>query len=193
MYDEIELEKHFASLRAEGYEINRSEFQRLRSWHSVLYQLHSAEHSLEKLTIRKPSLGDLEDIHETQALFANFILQYSKCFTSSRSGKVSLDERKIFPTGGTDLIAHKRILEIRHSLIAHNGTSDLVKETIAVREEADRYLVRHLITFALPMNELPSFKDALVTVNKHVVLRLNKHLNSLQEKLGKLVHLGNEA
>jgi len=186
----IELEKHYASMREGGYELNRSEFQRLRSWHSVLYQLHSAEYSLEKLTTRTPSLGELDDIHETEALFANFILQYSKCFTSSGPGKVSLDERRVFPADSVNLIAHKRILEMRHSLVAHNGTSDLVKETIAVREEADQYLVRHLVTRALPMNELPSFKDAFAAVNEHVVLRLNKHLDSLQEKLGKLVLLG---
>lgn len=190
--EDADLTEHYAAMKSGGYELERPDFLKLRSWHAVLFQTHSAEHSLTKLMSRTTSRGSLEDAHEEQALFSNFILQYSKCFTSGGKGQVTLDERRVFAGSDSEFVIHKRILEIRHNLVAHNGNNDLVKANLAVREEADRILVRHFLTFAMPKNELPSFKSALGILSNFVVISLNKHLDSLQEKFGKPVLLGNE-
>ena len=71
--------------------------------------------------------------------------------------------------------------------MAHNGSIDLVIANIAVREESDHFYVRHFLTVSLPKDELTTFEHTLKSVMDYTVLSLNKHLDSLQEKLGKLV------
>jgi hypothetical protein len=56
-----------------------------------------------------------------------------------------------------------------------------------VKELADRFVVKHLLTFAIPMNELPAFGEPLEVASGYTVQALNKHLNSIGERLGKIV------
>jgi len=182
-----DLTTHYAAMKAGGYELEHPEFLKLKSWNGVLFQTASAFHSLKVLLTKEPTLGNLDDAYLEQALFSHFILQYSKCFTSSGKGQVSLDERRVFAGNIAGLSSHKRILELRNSLIAHNGNSELVVANIAVREDPDQYLVRHLLTIAFPKSELVDYEKALKVVIDYVHLRLNEHLDSLQDKLWKLV------
>ena len=152
-------------------------------------QLTSARYYLDQLKIRKPDLGKPADFYEVIALFSAFILQYSKCFTSGGKGQVTLDDKRVFASGSEALAAHKRILEIRHNLVAHNGNSDLVLPGLGVKEQDDRFVIRHFLTFAIPLNELRAFEEALEVTFKHSVLALNKHLDSIGETLGKIVLL----
>lgn len=188
MNDE-DLEPHKSAMKSGGYRLDDPRFERLKQWHGVLFQLTSAKHYLDLLKARNPDLGNLEDSYAVMALLSAFILQYSKCFTSGGKGQVTLDENKVFASGCEALAAHKRILDIRHNLVAHNGNSDLLLPDIGVKEQDDRFVVKHFLTFAIPLNELDAFEVALETTYRHSVLALNKHLDSIGEKLGKIVLL----
>ena len=187
--NEEDLQPHKSAMKTGGYRLDDARFSRLKQWHGVLFQLTSAKYYLDQLKSRKPDLVKPNDSFEVMALLSAFILQYSKCFTSGGKGQVTLDERKVFALGSGALVAHKRILEIRHNLVAHNGNSDLVLADLGVKEQDDRFVVKHFLTFAIPLNELGVFEEALEATLAHSVLALNKHLDSIGEKLGKMVLL----
>jgi hypothetical protein len=187
--NEEDLEPHKSTMKAGGYRLDDTRFARLKKWHGVLFQLTSAKYYLDQLKGRKPNLGKLEDSYEVMALLSAFILQYSKCFTSGAEGQATLDDHKVFVPGSGALVAHRRILDIRHNLVAHNGNSDLVIPDLGVKEQDDRFVVKHFLTFAIPMNELDAFEEALEATLRHSVQALNKNLDSIGEKLGKIVLL----
>ena len=184
-----DLKPHKSAMLAGGYNLDAPDFQRLKQWHGVIFQLTSARHYLNALMRREPTLGDLEDCYEAMALLSSFVLQYSKCFTSGGQGQVTLDANKVFPPSGDDLKSHRRILEIRNNLVAHNGNSDLVLANLGVKEQEGRFVVKHFLTFALPMNELSVFEVALDAVTDYSMKAINKHLDSIGERLGKIVLL----
>lgn len=186
---EEDLQPHSSAMKNGGYCLDDARFARLKQWHGILFQLTGARYYLDQLKARKPVLGDLEDSYAVMALFSAFILQYSKCFTSGGKGQVTLDENKVFDPASEALVAHNHILDIRHNLVAHNGNSDLVIANVGVKEQDDRFVVKHFLTFTIPLNELDAFELALETTFRYSVLALNKHLDSIGEKLGKIVLL----
>lgn len=187
--NEDDLTLHQSAMTAGGYSLDAPDFQRLMQWHGVLFQLTSAKYYLTVLMRREPVLGELEDFYEEMALLSSFVLQYSKCFTSGGQGQVTLDGKKVFAPGVDGLKSHQRILEIRNNLVAHNGNSELVLARLGVKEQEDRFVVKHFLTFALPMDELSGFEVALNRVTDYSTLAINKHLDSIGEHLGKIVLL----
>lgn len=187
--NEEELAPHQFTMKDGGYRLDDTRFARLKQWHGVLFQLTTAKYYLDQLKGRRPIPGKLEDSYEVMALLSAFILQYSKCFTSGGKGQVTLDDHKVFVPGSGALVAHKRILDIRHNLVAHNGNCDLVLPDIGVKEKDDRFVIKHFLTFSIPMNELDAFGEALGTTLSYSVQAINKHLDSIGEKLGKIVLL----
>lgn len=188
--NEENLEPHYSAMKNDDYCLDDARFERLKQWHGVLFQLTSARHYLDELKACKSVLGDLHDVYRKLALFSAFILQYSKCFTSAGNGQVTLDGNRVFGSADEALVAHKRILNIRHTLVAHNGGSDLVLANVGVKEQDDRFEVKHFLTLAIPLNELDAFELALEGAYDYSVLAINKHLDKVGEKLGKIILLG---
>lgn len=58
-----------------------------------------------------------------------------------------------------------------------------------MKEKDDHFVVKHFLTFTIPLNELDVFEMELENTYRHSVLALNKHLDSIGEKLGKIVLL----
>jgi len=54
------------------------------------------------------------------------------------------------------------------------------------------FLIKHLVTTSLPTGEVESFKRALDAVEDTVIRRPNRHLDRLQDRLGKPVLLAEE-
>lgn len=52
---------------------------------------------------------------------------------------------------------HSRLLKLRNTVAAHTDASDVVRLILAVKEEPDRVVVRHLWTMAVPVDELAGF------------------------------------
>jgi hypothetical protein len=181
--------RHTAAKTAGGYSLQEPDFLRLRHWHGILFQLSSARYFLQTLAQRKLAVGQLKEAYQGLALLQSFVLQYSKCFSSAGPGQVTLDEHQVFKTDGEAKASHRRILEIRNSLVAHNGDSDLVIADIGVKELPDRFVIKHYLTLALPINELAAFATALNRVEEYATSAINKHLDKIGERLGKIVLL----
>ncbi|RIJ04484.1 hypothetical protein DXK93_08375 [Achromobacter sp. K91] len=189
MNEEI-LDPHYSALKNDDYCLDDARFARLKQWHGVLFQLASARYYLDELKACKSVKGNLQDAYHKLALFSAFILQYSKCFSSAGNGRVTLDGKRVFSSAGEALVAHKRILNIRNTLVAHNGDSDLVHANVGVKEQDDRFEVKHFMTLAIPFEELDAFELALEGAQGFSVLAINKHLDKVGEELGKIVLLG---
>ncbi len=187
--DDETLSEHLDAMRSGEYELDRPEFVHLKSWHGVVFQAHNAQYALSKLESHEHKRGDLSNIDEQQALFAFFVVEYGKCFASAGIGQVTLYARNVFAGNARAEAAHGKILTHRNRLVAHNGGSELVRHTIAVKEERDRFDVRHFTTTAMPYDELAGFQEALETLTQFVIVKMNKHLDSLETKLGKVVRL----
>jgi hypothetical protein len=187
--DDADVAEHMQPVIEDGFVLNDKRFERLKQWHAVLFQLMSARSYLHQIMTRERLLGDLSDALTDLSLLAAFVLQYSKCFTSGGTGQARLDEKKVFDADSDALKAHTRILDIRHRFVAHNDNTDLVVSNLAVKELEDRFVVRHLMTYAMPGNEYPDFQAALDVVEQHVIEAMNKNLDSLGERLGKVITL----
>jgi hypothetical protein len=100
---------------------------------------------------------------------------------------VSLDPNRVFAEALAARLGHDRIMDLRNTFVAHNAGSDLIRTTIAVKEEPERILVRHLITLASPTNELESFAAALSQTEAFVESSLNRLLIRMESDRGKLI------
>jgi hypothetical protein len=82
-----------------------------------------------------------------------------------------------------------RLNEIRNSIAAHTEKSDLVRLTLAVKDEPTRVVVRHLSTMAIPTNEIPDFLESGAHTEHFVQISVAKYLNHLETKIGKKIEL----
>ena len=106
----------------------------------------------------KPQLGDIEDTYRENAFFVAFLTTYAKCFVNTGSRVVKLDPGAAFKGATHAAKTHARIMELRHTYAAHNDpASGLVRSTIAVKEEPGGFAIKHLVTLALPVNEIEEF------------------------------------
>jgi hypothetical protein len=185
--DEIEWQKHAAAITADGFVLGRHGFENLTMWNYILMQLHNSRYQLRALIDHKPTLGDMEDIQTSLARFSSAIMDYSRCFVSVGKKHITLDAKLILKERPDLFKTHKRMMSIRNTLIAHTDHSDLIRAVLAVKEETDRIVIRHVVTYALPGNEMRDFLEIIEEVERYVVLRLNRHLWDLEEKFGKSI------
>lgn len=184
-----EYQEHMAAIAAEGFSLDPPGYERLTQWTHVLMHCVNAKASFERLQSRQPQLGDLGDALESQAFFIAGVMAYGRCYAQSGAGIPTLDAKQVYKGSTDGMKVHQRLIMLRNTVAAHTDRSDLVRLTLAVREEEDRTLIRHLSTTALPLNELPDFLEAVEHTAHFVSVGLNKVLDHLGKKLGKRIDL----
>ncbi|MES2924190.1 MAG: hypothetical protein V4819_21750 [Verrucomicrobiota bacterium] len=164
-------------------------FEELNRWTFLMMQVFEARTFLDlaESTHHVHPLSSLSEVLTQQALFRSFILSYGKCFVSSGTGRSSLDPKKIYLSLSAKLDTHQRLLELRHKFAAHNDCSGLDEAVIEVVESPSEFEVSHLYSVANPLHEYPSYRELLQTLEDYIVVGTNKHLDSLQRRLGKTV------
>lgn len=187
--DNDEYRKHMAPLIDDGYALDPPGYERLSSWTHILMNLLSAHANFERVRNHQVELGELANVIEQQAFFIAAIMAYGRCYASSGSGIPSLDPKKVFAGSDVGMAVHQRLLKLRNKYAAHTDETDLVRLTLAVKEEPDRIIVRHLSTSALPTPEIPDFLEAVAHSQHFVTAALNKHLDHLETKVGKRIAL----
>lgn len=147
---EEELKKHLDPIVAEGYSLNPPGYERLNLWTHVLFQLHYAATEFSFLTTEKPKLYDATNFHEHYSRFCAAIVAYGRCFAEAGAGIVSLDAKDVFKPRPKLRAVHDRMIVIRNGVFAHAGHDEILRMTIAVKEEKDRINFRHLTHPVLP-------------------------------------------
>jgi hypothetical protein len=187
------------NLRARGYHINPPDFAHLLGWNHILFHLHMAKFSLKNLQImyadRKEIYEDpnSEIIHTDMcmmfALLVAYLMNYGKCFASTESRAVKLDDSKVFKEKEILKVLHDRIMHLRNTYAAHTTTSDLLTSTIAVREYSNEYYVIRRSGIFIPVNELDGYMRTLIQVEDYTSRRISWLTNKLSTKKGKSVRL----
>ena len=134
-------------------------------------------------------LGELENSLRQQAFFVAGIMAYCRCYASSGSGIPMLDAKKVYEGSDDGKQVHDRLIGLRNSIAAHTDASDIVRLTLAVKDEPERLVIRHLWTMAVPVNEIANFLEAVAHTEHFVTISLNKYLNRLEKDSGKTIEL----
>ena len=187
--DDAEYQKHMASVVADGFTLDPPGYERLNQWTHMLTHVINARANFQWVTDHPHSLGDLDNALQQQAFFVAGVMAYGRCYASSGPGIPTLDAKQVYQGSTDGMEVHERLIEIRNAVAAHTDKSNLVRLTLAVREEADKIVVRHLQTTAMPTNEIPDFLEAVAHTEHFVTIAINKYLNHLQSKVGKQIEL----
>jgi ribosomal protein RSM22 (predicted rRNA methylase) len=121
--------------------------------------------------------------------FVAGIMAYGRCYASSGPGVPTLDAKQVYQGSKDGIEVHNRLNELRNTIAAHTDKSDLVRLTLAVREEPTQIVIQHLSTMAIPTNEIPDFQEAVSHTEHFVTVSINKYLNYLQTQKGKTIVL----
>lgn len=166
-----------------------SRFCELNRWTYLMMQVFEARTFLElsETTHQVHPQSSLSEILTQQALFRSFLLAYGKSFVASCKGRSSLDSKNVYAGSKAELDTHDRLLELRHKFAAHSDVSGLDEAVIEVSETDREFVVSHLYSLANPLNEYDSYRDVLNLLEAYLIKKVNKHLDSLQTKLGKTI------
>lgn len=180
---------HMASIVADGFTLDPPGFERLSSWTHMLMHLVNARANFEWVRDHPVELGEMENSLRQQAFFVAGIMAYCRCYASSGSGIPMLDSKKVYEGSEDGKEVHERLIGLRNSIAAHTDASDIVRLTLAVKEEPERLVIRHLWTMAVPVNEIDDFLEAVAHTGHFVTVSLNKYLNRLEKDRGKTIEL----
>lgn len=180
---------HMARIVADGFTLDPPGYERLSSWTHMLMHLASARTNFEWVRDHPVELGDMENSLRQQAFFVAGIMAYCRCFASSGSGIPMLDAKKVYEGSDDGKAVHERLLGLRNSFAAHTDQSDIVRLTLAVKDEPDRLVIRHLWTMGVPLDEVADFLEAVAHTDHFVTVSLNKYLNRLEKDHGKSITL----
>lgn len=171
----------------EGYS-QRDDFEILARWTYVGMFLYEAKASLELLTkYDKDKFTEMDDIILYQSLFKNFIMSYSKCFSSSGKGRTSLNANDIF-TEQTDLLQlHNKIMKIRNTYVAHNDQSDFNISIVLTTETEKEINMTQTYTIMTPVRELDKFKELVEFCEYQIVVKFNKIVDKIEGVVGKKI------
>lgn len=172
---------------SEGFTLDPPGYERLSAWTHVLMHLLNAHANFEKIRDQPSIEGDLENIAQQQANFVAGLMAYGRCYASSAPGIPQLHGKKVFAGSEEGMAIHLRMIELRNKFAAHTEQTDLLRLTLAVKDEGERVVVRHLITNALPLNEIDGFLDVVAHTQHFATVELNKQLGHLETKIGKTI------
>jgi len=180
---------HLIEMTKEGFELNPSGYERLSSWTHVLMNLQTARSNFEIAQKHSSPREDLLNVNQHLAFFVAAIVAYCRCYASTGAAIPKLDAKKVFAGTNDGMTVHKRLINLRNTYAAHADRNDLTRVTLAVKDDGEKILIRHLITSAIPLNEMSDFIEAVAHTEHFVILSLNKQLNKLSLELGKPIFL----
>ncbi|MFJ2384302.1 hypothetical protein [Pseudomonas protegens] len=166
-------------------------FDNLNRWTFLMMQAFEARSFLSMAGSKHQmhTMASMEDLLTQQALLKGFLLSYAKCFSSTGKGRIKLDPAKVFKNDQKLIPTHGRIMTLRHEFAAHGAASGLDEATISVQELDDHFKIRHLYALAIPLDEYNDYTDAINALDNHIVIGVNKAIDSLEQQLGKKIVL----
>ena len=183
-----DYQKHLASVVSGGFTLDPPGYERLNQWTQVLMHIINARANFQWVLDHPVVMGDLDNFLQQQFFVAG-IMAYGRCYASSGPMVPMLDPRQVYQGSNDGMEVHTRLNELRNTIAAHTDRSDLVRLTLAVKDESTRVVIRHLSTMAMPTNEIPDFLEAVAHTEHFVEITINKYLNHLERKIGKKIEL----
>lgn len=187
--DDEEFGKHMAGAINDGFTLNPPGYERLSAWTQILTNLVHARMNFECVSNHQMNLSDLECFVQQEAFFVAGVMAYCRCYASTGVGIPKLDPKKVYAGSQGGLEVHKHLMTYRNKFAAHSDHNDLTRLTLAVNEKDEQIIVRHMVTTAMPLPEIPDFIEAVSHTEHFVSVRLNKQLDKMGEEAGKIILL----
>ena len=157
----------------------------------LMRQIHEASYYISKAEeLGHPHLwNSYTPILEFFGHFKSAGNSYAKCFVSAGKGRQKLEASSIFKSDTACLDQHKKIMDLRHTYVAHNDENEF--ETVTVREEeAPGELMLHLqYAISFPFDRLYELRKLIRLVELHIVDRQRGHLAAIEREVGKPVRV----
>jgi hypothetical protein len=187
--EDAEYQKHMASVIADGFTLDPPGYERLNLWTHMLMYILNARANFQWVLDHPVRLGDLDNSLQQQSFFIGGIMAYGRCYASSGRNIQMLSAKDVYKGSTDGMELHNRLNDLRNTIAAHTDTSDLVRLTLAVKDEPTKVTIRHLSTMAMPINEIPDFLEAVAHTEHFVQISINKYLNHLETQVGKPIVL----
>jgi hypothetical protein len=184
-----DYQKHMASVVSDGFALDQPGYERLNQWTHTLTNIINARANFQWVLGHPVVIGDLDNALQQQAFFVSGIMAYGRCYASSGPMIPTLDPRQVYQGSKDGMEVHIRLSELRNTIAAHTDQSDLIRLTLAVKDEPTRIVIRHLSTTAMPTDEIPDFLEAVAHTERFVEISINNYLNHLERKIGKRIEL----
>ena len=171
------------------YSLTNEDLNILSGWTYIAMFLVEAKTSL-LLSENKNKEGmftEMEQVVLANGMFKNFILSYSKCFSSSGNGKISLDAKEIFSKRPDLLVTHEKLLQARNTYVAHNDENNFEVSILMTSENKNEIILAQTYTIMMPLSDFKSFSETVEFCEEQVVLKFNKKIDKIQVKLGKSI------
>src|SRR5258708_29260391 len=154
-----EYQNHMASIVADGCTLNPPGYERLSQWTHILVHIINARANFKWARDHPSNLDDLDNALQQQAFFVAGVMAYGRCYASSGPSIPMLNAKQVYRDSKAGMDVHERLIELRNTVAAHTDESDLVRLTLAARDEPERIVIRHLSTIAIPTNEMADFLE----------------------------------
>ena len=180
-----DLTENLKSLTDKNFVISEDETKYLNSWTNLAMQILEAHHSLEfsKTFNEKYSFDKFEEFVLSHGMFKNSILSYAKCFSSSGTGKVSLDPKDVFKNEPKLKEMHLDLMDMRNEYIAHNGNSDFELAIVFQKKGEDEITLSQTITYKEPMSDYEKIFGLFEHCSNYIVQKVNKKADKMEERL----------
>jgi hypothetical protein len=181
-----ELSENLKSLIDKNFAISEDETKYLNSWTNLAMQILEAQHSLEfsKTFSEKYLFDKFEEFVLSNGMFKNSILSYAKCFSSSGTGKVSLDPKDVFKNEPKLKEIHTNLMYMRNEYIAHNGNSDFELAIVFQKKAENEITLSQTITYKAPVSDYEKFFSLFEHCSNYIVEKVNKKADKMEERLG---------
>ncbi len=178
-------------VKKENLALGGEEFEKLSGWTNVAMNFLDAKNSLlmSKKSKQIENLTKEEELTLANGMYKNFIMSYGKCFTSSGKGRITLDPKEIFSSKPELLKIHDRIIDSRNKYVAHSEDENGHDVAISYTEESDDEItLATTFTTLIPFGLYDSFIEVVEFCEQQVILKLNKKLDKIEEKIGKKIY-----
>ena len=156
-----------------------------------MQEVHEASYYIGRaLDLGHPEqFSTLEGHLEFLVYFRGALSAYSKCFTASGAGRMSLDGNSIYKNRADLKPYHERIIALRNTYTAHSDNNEL--ETVqAIANETDTEIVIFLnYEFSFPFDRLYELRDLIEYLESEIVVRHTRHVEKLSDQVGKPIRV----
>ena len=167
--------------------VMKESLAQIQRWMPLMQQVHEAVYYIGRaLHLGHPEqFSTLEGQLEFLLYFRGALSAYSKCFTSTGLGRMSLDGNSIYKARPNLKLQHDQFIVLRNTYTAHSDDNEL--ETVqAIANETDDEIVVYLnYAFTFPFDRLYELRDLIGYLESEIIDRHTRHVQKLNNQVGK--------
>lgn len=157
----------------------------------LMRQIHEASYYISKAEeLGHPHLWtSYPSILEFFGHFKSAVNSYAKCFISAGKERRKLEASTVFESKPTVFEQHSRIIDLRHTFVAHNDENAFETVTVLEEDSAGELALHLQYAISFPFDRLYELRKLIRTVELHIVDLQKFHLTAIEREVGKPVRV----